>query len=64
MATPTGQKRKDWDVEVKDFQFQSQAKATSRAADPSGEKRKASETAASSPVKAKIADPTWGKEKS
>ena len=63
MATPTGQKRKDLDVEVKALQFQSQAKAKSRAADPSGEKRKSSETVASSPVKAKIADPTGGKRK-
>ena len=62
IADSTGQKRKD--VGLTDFQFQSQANAKARAADPSGEKRKSSEAAASSPVKAKIADPTWGKEKS
>ena len=60
IADSTGQKRKD--VELKDFQSQSKAKAI--AADPSGAKRKSAETVAGSPAKANIADPTWGKEES
>ena len=50
-------------MEVTSFQFQSQAKAKSRAADPSGAKRTSSETVAGSLVKANIADPTWEKRK-
>ena len=43
--------------------FQSQPKAKARAADPSGAKRKSSETVAGSRATAKIADPTGEKRK-
>ena len=59
IADSIGQKRKD--VELTDSQSQSKAKA--RAADPSGAKRKSSETVAGSPAKADIADPTGEKRK-
>ena len=59
IADSTGQKRKD--VELNDFQ--SQSKATARAADPSGAKRTSAETVAGSPAKAKITDPTGEKRK-
>ena len=59
MSTPTGQKRKDLDVEVKE----SQAKATLKSANPSGEKRTVDSDVARSPGKAKIADATGEKRK-
>ena len=58
VSDPTGQKRKD--VELKE----NQSRAKAKAADLAGSKRKPSKIAAETPAKAKMADPTWGNEKS